>query len=99
MGSEMCIRDRLGEKASLSEIETTLSKESEIFKNSFGRLKEHLIANGVDVNSGAELTFGADIKFDVKSEQVLDNEKANNMMSREYRAGFEVPTVAMKAAS
>ena len=93
------VSHQLGEKVSLSEIETSLSKESDIFKDSFGRLKEHLIANGVDVNSEAELTIGADIKFDVKSEQVLDNEKANSMMSREYRAGFEIPPVAMKAAS
>ena len=90
---------QLGEKVSLSDIESSIADECDIFKDSFGRMKDHLIANGVDVEAGAALTFGADIKFDVKSEQVLDNEKANAMMSREYRAGFEVPSIAVKAAS
>ena len=62
-------------------------------------MKDHLVANGIDANEGASLTFGADIKFDVKSEQVLGNEKANAMMSREYRSGFEVPSIRVKAAS
>jgi len=90
---------QLGEKVSLADIESSISGESDIFKDSFGRLKDHLVSNGVDLNSDAALTFGADIKFDVKSEQVLGNEKANQMMSREYRAGFEVPSIGMKAAS
>ena len=62
-------------------------------------MSDHLAANGFDVNGGTELTFGVDIKFDVKSERVLGNEKANSMMSREYRAGFEVPSIRVKAAS
>ena len=93
------ISHQLGEKVSLSEIETAIESESEIFKDSFSRMSDHLAANGFDVNGGTELTFGVDIKFDVKSEQVLGNEKANSMMSREYRAGFEVPSIRVKAAS
>lgn len=90
---------QLGENVSLSEIESSMAGESDIFKDSFGRLKDHLVANGVDVEGGAALTYGADLKFDAQTEQVIGNEKANNMMSRKYRAGFEVPSVSVKAAS
>ncbi|QEG24190.1 Gfo/Idh/MocA family oxidoreductase [Mariniblastus fucicola] len=90
---------QLGEQVALSDIESSLDSESDIFKESFDRLKQHLIANGVDVESGKALTLGADIKFDENSEQVLGNEKASHMMSRDYRAGYEVPSIAAKAAS
>ena len=93
------VSHQLGERVSLKDIETSIAGESEIFKDSFARMKDHLVANGIDANEGASLTFGADIKFDVKSEQVLGNEKANAMMSREYRSGFEVPSIRVKAAS
>ena len=90
---------QLGENVSLADIESEMAKESDIFKDSFERLKSHLVANGVDVEAGSALTLGADLKFDSKSEQALDNEKASHMLSREYRAGFEVPKIAVKAAS
>ena len=92
------VSHQLGENVALSEIETSIGGESEIFKDSFERLKQHLIANGVDIETGAALTLGVDIKFDPKTEQVLGHEKASQMMSREYRAGFEVPSIAAKAA-
>jgi hypothetical protein len=60
---------------------------------------DHLTANEVDVNAGASITLGADLKFDTTTEQVTNHEKANQMMSREFRAGHEVPNLQMKAAS
>lgn len=93
------VSHQLGENVALSDIESTLENESDIFKDSFARLKSHLEANGVDVSEGTELTLGADIKFNPKSEQVVGHEKAAQMMSREYRAGFEVPSMAIKKAS
>jgi len=93
------VSHQLGQKVTLADIESTLENESDIFKDSFGRLKQHLLANGVDIAEGADVTLGADIKFDPKSEQVVGNDKASQMMSREYRAGYEVPTIKVKAAS
>ncbi len=93
------VSHQLGENVALDDIESSMSGESNIFKDSFARLKEHLLANGVDVGAGAALTLGADIKFDPKTEQVQGHEKASQMMSREYRAGYEVPSVSAKAAS
>ena len=90
---------QLGEKVSLTDIEASLENESDIFKDSFERLKGHLVANGVNVGDGEVITLGADIKFDTNSELVVGNDKANQMMSREYRPGFEVPNVAVEAAS
>ena len=103
LSSALChtggLSHQLGEKATLSDVESALSKESDIFKDSFGRLKQHLVANGVKLGEGSELTLGADIRFEAESEQVVGNEKAAQMMSREYRTGFEVPSVKVKAAS
>ena len=84
---------QLGERVALSDIESAMGGERQIFLDSFERLKKHLLANGVDVESGTELTLGAELKFDADSEQVLDNEKASQMMSRKYRKGYEVPEV------
>ena len=72
--------------------------ESDLFKDSFARLADHLAANGVDISEGKAMTLGADLKFDPEAETINDNEKASQMLSREYRTGFEVPDLAMKAA-
>ncbi len=93
------VSHQLGSNISLADIESELSSECDIFKDSLKRMTEHLKANQVDIDSGAALTLGADLKFDTATEQVTNHEKANQMMSREYRAGFEVPNINVKAAS
>ena len=40
------------------------------------------------------LTFGPQLRFDPKSEQVLGNDNAAKLMTREYRAPFTVPVIA-----
>jgi hypothetical protein len=34
---------------------------------------------------------GDTIRFDGKTESIKDNKKANELLTREYRKGFEVP--------
>jgi predicted dehydrogenase len=54
------------------------------------RTLEHLKANGVDT-SGAVLSLGPQLAFDPDAERFINNEAANQWLSREYRKGFEVP--------
>ena len=89
---------RLGEKATGQEIAAALEPESDRFKDSFARLSKHLKDNGIDIETEKTLTLGADLKFDVENETVLNNDKATPLLSREYRPGFEVPNMKMKAA-
>ena len=93
------VSHQLGKNASLEEINAAMENESDQFKDSLKRMVDHLTANEVDVNAGASITLGADLKFDTTTEQVTNHEKANQMMSREFRAGHEVPNLQMKAAS
>ncbi|MFK7769167.1 MAG: Gfo/Idh/MocA family protein [Mariniblastus sp.] len=103
LSSALChtggVSHQLGENTSLDDIESALDSESDLLQNSLARMISHLKANEVDVEKGAALTLGADLKFDVASETVTNNDKANSMMSREFRKGFEVPNMRMKAAS
>ena len=103
LSSALChtggVSHQLGKNTSVDDIQGALDKESDIFKDSLTRMIEHLKANEVDVEQGAALTLGADLKFDVATESVTNHDKANDMMSREFRKGFEVPNMMMKAAS
>ena len=93
------VSHQLGKNTSVDDIKGALEKESDFFKGSLDRMVAHLKANEVDVDQGAALTLGADLKFNVTTEAVINNDKANQMMSREFRQGFEVPNMKMKAAS
>ncbi|MFT7630975.1 MAG: putative dehydrogenase [Mariniblastus sp.] len=105
LSSALChtggVSHQLGENTALKDINTAMESESEFFQDSIKRMVEHLKANDVDVNAGAAITLGADLRFDVNAETVVNHPKANAMMSREFRKGYEVPTVqtAIKAAS
>ena len=53
-------------------------------------MKEHLVRNGVDLSS-SQLTVGPWLQFDPKKERFIDNDEANEMLTREYRKGYVVP--------
>ena len=86
----------LGEanKASADEIAQALTKIKSLDDNgeTLGRTVEHLKASGVDL-AKTPLSLGPLLKFDNQSEEFIGNEKANQMLTREYRKGFEVPSV------
>lgn len=102
LSSALChtggVSHQQGDNVSISEIRSKLEGESKVFRDSFERLVSHLKANAVDIEAGKAITLGADLQFDTAAESVTNHEKANQMMSREYRAGFEVPNMAMQAA-
>jgi hypothetical protein len=54
-------------------------------------LSEHLIANGINLEA-QPLVLGETLRMDVKTEKFIRNDRANQMLTREYRKGFEVPS-------
>jgi len=59
----------------------------------FGRMAEHLAANGVDIATD-KVTLGVPLKMDPKTETFLGNAKANELLTRPYRAPYIVPARA-----
>ena len=59
----------------------------------FSRMSEHLAANGVDI-AKEYVTLGVPLRMDPKTERFLGDDKANELLTRPYRAGFVVPEKA-----
>ena len=57
----------------------------------YERMSKHLADNGVDLKK-TPATFGLPLKIDPAAERFIDNEAANAMLTRPYRAPFVVPT-------
>jgi predicted dehydrogenase len=97
LSSALChtggVSHQLGKKTTVKDIESALNDESSVFQDSFRRMIAHLGANEIDLGDNKALTMGAELKMNVSSETVTNHEKANQMMAREYRAGFEVPNL------
>ncbi len=63
---------------------------SMVARETFGRLRSHLSANGIDLEE-TPVVRGAHLKFDPQSEEFIGNDRANQLARREYRAPFVVP--------
>lgn len=83
----------LGEqnKASLEQVIDAVGKVKSLDDNAatLERTVEHLKANGVDLEK-TPLALGPYLEFDNDSEKFTNNDEANEMLTREYRKGFEV---------
>lgn len=84
---------RLGALASPAEIQAELGKLKvhEKVLETFDRTLQHLRDNKVDVEQ-TKLTLGAHLQVEPDREQFTQNERANALLSREYRKPFVVPT-------
>jgi hypothetical protein len=60
----------------------------------FGRMGEHLAANGVQLNE-SKATLGVSLTMDPRSERFVGNDAANAMLAREYRKPFVVPAITI----
>jgi len=80
----------LGEKLRPEAIRERL-RDNPAAAETFERLAEHLIANGVDLNSTPAI-MGAHLKMDTRSERFTNSRQGNILLTREYRKGFEVPS-------
>jgi len=83
----------LGEenKASVDEIAEVVSKVKSLDDNvaTLERTVQHLRANRVDL-AKTPLSLGPQLEFDNETERFTNNDQANEMLTREYRKGFEV---------
>ena len=65
-------------------------KRSDGAQEAFGRMLEHLAANGVDLKQ-TPLTMGQFLRMDPKRETFIRNPLANEMLTRKYREPYVVP--------
>ena len=93
LSSALChtgnISYRLGAKKSPDEIKEAI-KGQKGMEESFGRMAEHLAKNDVDITQD-KITLGVPLKMNGKTEKFLGNDKANAMLTRNYRAPYVVP--------
>jgi predicted dehydrogenase len=58
-----------------------------------GRMEEHLAENGVKLEE-TKYMLGPSLKIDARHETFAHNSKASELLTREYRSGFVVPSKA-----
>jgi len=96
LSSALChtgnISYQLGKKARTEEIREKIKSEKGM-EEAFGRMLEHLAANGVDTNKD-QLTLGVPLKMDPTKEVFKGDKTANKLLTRPYRPGFVVPKKA-----
>ncbi|MFT5525103.1 MAG: putative dehydrogenase [Pirellulaceae bacterium] len=84
----------LGEenKVATSEIETALKGIKSLDNNmeTLDRTVKHLKKNGVDLDK-YPISLGSTLKFDPEKETFAGNDKANELLTRDYRDGFVCP--------
>jgi predicted dehydrogenase len=93
LSSALChtgnISYRLGQQMNADEIRESVRANSAALET-LGRFEEHLARNEVDVKSH-KATLGVFLTMDPKTERFIDNERANALLTREYRKPFVVP--------
>ncbi len=93
LSSALChtgnISYRLGAAASADAIRDRIRADHDA-QATFERMAEHLGANQVDLKT-TPLTLGAALTMDPQTERFLDNDDANVLLTRNYRAPFVVP--------
>ncbi len=99
LSSALChlgnISYRLGEPVSPEALVSKLNslKVSDNVQDTFERTKQHLVENKVDI-AKSRLTLGTWIDLDHANERFRSNDKANAMLTRQYRAPYVVPANA-----
>ena len=93
LSSALChtgnISHRLGKTQSTEVIKEKIQGNAEA-SETFARMLEHLELNEVDLNK-TPLTMGEFLRMDPRVEKFIGNRKADELLSREYRAPFVVP--------
>jgi predicted dehydrogenase len=80
---------RLGKQENPDAIRERIKGEKDALET-FGRMEEHLGANGVDLKK-TRATLGMFLKMDPKKEKFTNNSEANALLTRDYRKPFIVP--------
>jgi predicted dehydrogenase len=98
LSSSLChlgnISYRLGQPLSTPQVLERLQgvKMADRAQETLDRTVEHLTENGVQLGDQTRFQCGEYLNFDPTAESFVGNSKANEMLSREYRAPFVVPT-------
>ena len=87
------ISHRLGANKTVDEIKQTVGSDAGAAET-LDRMLAHLAANGVDL-AATPLTLGPTLEFDPKTEKAVGNDAAAKLLTREYRAPFTVPEIAL----
>lgn len=82
---------RLGKEGSPDAIREQIGSDKDLAE-SYGRMVEHLAANGIHVaKAGEQLRLGAMLKMDPKAEKFRGSREANELLARPYRKPYVVP--------
>jgi predicted dehydrogenase len=96
LSSALChlgnISDRLGSPQPFNPKTKAFGDNKEAYET-FGRMEEHLAANGVKLEE-TKYMLGPTLKLDPHHETFVHNARANDLLTREYRSGFVVPSRA-----
>ena len=80
---------RLGEKSGFNKKNKTFGENKKGYEY-FERMQEHLKENGLKL-SDTDYIVGRTLKFDSKTESVIGDSEANEMLTRSYRHPYIVP--------
>lgn len=80
---------QLGKPQSPDEIRDAIKNNPDV-TDAFNRMQEHLAANDVNLNQ-TPASLGVPLKMDPKTERFTNNNDANKLLTRNYRAPFVVP--------
>ena len=93
LSSALChtpnISYRIGQRAAPGEILEQIKGNKDLTET-FGRFKEHLAANGVNLDE-TKAVLGPMLTMDPKTERFVDNTAANALVKEKQRAPFVVP--------
>ena len=96
LSSAMChlgnISYRLGRSVPFNAKTKSFGDNKEAY-DTLGRMEEHLTKNGVALSS-TNYMVGPTLKLDPRHETFQHNAKASELLTREYRPGFVVPSKA-----
>jgi predicted dehydrogenase len=89
---------RLGERQPAEAIAEAITG-NDLLSSSFDRMVAHLRANDVDVDSGeGALTLGPWLELDTTAEVFTNNDKANELRTRQQREPFVIPQIESEAS-
>ncbi|MBI4663893.1 MAG: Gfo/Idh/MocA family oxidoreductase [Verrucomicrobia bacterium] len=93
LSSALChtsnISYRLGAQANPDAIRDAIRSDRDALET-FGRMEEHLAANGVDLKK-TKASLGMFLKMDGKAERFINNPAADGLLKDNYRAPYVVP--------
>ncbi len=83
---------RLGKTMAPEELQSAVKGNAAVAE-ALGRMEQHLGANLVDLHK-TPATLGETLQMDPATEKFVGNAKADEMLTRDYRAPFVVPAIA-----